>query len=190
MFLSFPPLVPRSLWSLAPVILVRLTVRFVQALVGPSGVSGPVVRVRGSPGWPVPVRGGRAVAVGDPAWVRVGGQRGPVSGSPGGARLGVRVPAVRVRVAVGKALLVGGGLVVALVLVVTLVEGSVALQAVPGRGAAPPAPVRGSGGSVSGRARRAVPGRGAPVVGGVVARRGPMMVASVVVRGGEVSGGG
>lgn len=46
-------------------------------------------------------------------------------------------------VAMGEALLVGRGLMVPLVLVVTLVEGPVALQAVPWRRPAPAASVRG-----------------------------------------------
>lgn len=63
-------------------------------------------------------------------------------------------------VAMGEALLVGRGLVVPLVLVVALVEGPVALQAVSRRGPAPAASVRGPGRAVEGRARGLVP-RGA-----------------------------
>lgn len=82
-----------------------------------------------------------------------------------------------VRVAMGEALLIGRGLVVPLVLVVTLVERPVALQAVPRRRPTPAASVRGPGRAVEGRARglvsrgarRTVPGRRAPVVGGAVA---------------------
>ncbi|TNN30262.1 hypothetical protein EYF80_059586 [Liparis tanakae] len=196
---SSPPR-PRSPRLLAPVVLVRLAEGFVEALAGPSAVGGPVVRVRGRSGRPPPVGGGggRAVAVGHPARMRVGGLRGPLAGSPGGARVRVGGPPVRVRVAVGEALLVGGGLVVPLVLVVALVEGPVPLRAVPGRGSAPAAPVGRPGramggrarGLVPGRARRAVPGRGAPGVGRGLARRGPLVVTPVVVRRGEVAGRG
>lgn len=61
-------------------------------------------------------------------------------------------------VAVGKALLVGRRLVVPLVLVISLVERSIALQAVPGRWPTPAAPVRGSRRAVEGRAWGLVPG--------------------------------
>ncbi|KAF3852855.1 hypothetical protein F7725_006210, partial [Dissostichus mawsoni] len=42
LFFSSPALIPRSLWLLAPVILVRLTIRFMQALAGPSSMGGPL----------------------------------------------------------------------------------------------------------------------------------------------------
>lgn len=57
-----PPLlsiVPRSLSSLAPVVFIRLTVRFVKALSGPSCVRGAVVRVGRSPWRTPPMRGRR-----------------------------------------------------------------------------------------------------------------------------------
>lgn len=80
-------------------------------------------------------------------------------------------------VAMGEALLIGRGLMVPLVLVVTLIERPVALQAVPRWRSAPAASVRGPGRAVEGRtwglvsrgAWRTVPGRRAPVVGRAVA---------------------
>lgn len=63
-----------------------------------------------------------------------------------------------VGVAMRETLLVGRGLVVPLVLVVALIEGPVALQAVSGRTPAPTASVRGPGGAVERRARGLVPG--------------------------------
>lgn len=65
---------------------------------------------------------------------------------------------MRVRVAMGEALLIGGGLVVPLVLVIVLVEGPVALQAVARRGSAPATSVRRPRRAVVGRARGLVPG--------------------------------
>ena len=116
-----PPLQPHSSLSssgfrwgaLAPVVLIRLAVGFVEALTGPAAVGVRLVGAPGRVGGSVPVRGGRggAVAVGHAA--RVGVPRRPwrprwpgwwgtssssssssssvvvlvVSGSPGGARL-------------------------------------------------------------------------------------------------------
>lgn len=155
----------------APVVLVRLAVRFVEAFSGASGVWPAVVRVRGHSRRSTSVRGGRggAVSVGDPSRVRVWGRwRGSVAGGPWGAR--VRVP-------LGQALFIGGGLVVA------LIERPVAFEAV---GRRRPAPA-----SAMGRAWGPVHGRGASVVGRVVGRcmtrRGPVVEAPVVVRRREVS---
>lgn len=63
-----------------------------------------------------------------------------------------------VRVAMREALLVGRRLMVPLVLVVTLIEGPVALQAVPRRWPAPTASMGGSRRAVEGRTWGLVPG--------------------------------
>ena len=142
-----------------------------QALAGPAGPGGAVVGVwRRAAGRAAAVwRGrGRAVAVGDPARVLRRGGRGPVAGSPGGAGVGV---------AVCQALLVGGRLVVALVLVVPLVEGPVAVRPVARRRPAPAAAVRRAWRAVAG-GRAAMVRRGA---GGRVAGRRPVVVGALVV---------
>lgn len=75
-----------------------------------------------------------------------------MAGSPRGAWVGVRVgiSTMRVWISMGKALLICRGFMVALVLVVSLIEGPVALQAVPGRRPTPAATVRGPGRAVDG----------------------------------------
>lgn len=168
---SSPPSFFCSFAVLAPVVLVRLAVGFVQSLPGASGASMGDPVMRGGPvGWspwigvlmwgPSPVRGGRrrAVTIWDSSGVseskwRWWAHAAPVPGSPGGAwvRVAVRMwVAVRVGVAVGmwvaEALLVGGRLMLALVLAVTLIEwANLALQTIPGRGTAP-TPVAGGPG--------------------------------------------
>lgn len=189
--------IPSSLWLLAPVILIRLTIRFMQALAGPSGMGRPVVWVGWHP-WCSPSVWGRwrwAVTIGYPAWMRLRGWRRPVAGSPRWTWVWVRISSMWVRVAVGEALLVGGRLVVTLILIISLVEGPVTLQAVPGWRPAPAASVRRPGWAVEGRAWglvprgawRTMPGWRAPVVGRGVAWRGSVVVASVMVWRGEVS---
>ena len=171
-----------------------------QALAGPSGMWGAVVWMGWRPRWPPPMwrRWGWAVAIGHPTWMWVRGWRGPVAGSPWWAWVWVRISPVWVWVAMREALLVGRGLMMPLVLVVALVEGPVALQAVPRRGTAPASSMRGPRWAVEGRARRlvprgarrTVPRPGAPVVWRSLPWRGPVVVTPVVVWWGEVSGGG
>lgn len=65
-----------------------------------------------------------------------------MAGSPWGAWVWVWVP-MWMWVNVSEALLIGRGLVMPLILIVSLIEGSITLQAIPGRRPAPAGSVRG-----------------------------------------------